>query len=414
MKRKKPTVLVLSQVYVPDPASVGQHMHDAAAELARRGWRVVVLTSARGYDDPSRKYPARETRDGVEIRRLPLASFGKKSIPLRLLGLASFQVQAVLRGVLSGGVRGVLFSTSPPMIGFGTAAVRLLRRVPTAYWAMDLNPDQLVALGLVREGSAKHRALEKVNRAILRNSDRVIALDRFMADRLRARADLNGRLSIVPPWPHEQALRRLPHEENPWRKAHGLDGKFVVMYSGNHSPSNPLDTLLAAAKELRGDDRLRFLFVGGGLAKRGVETFKAEHGLDNIVCLPYQPMEELRYSLSAADVHVVSLGEAMVGIIHPCKVYGAMAVGRPVLFFGPRPSHVSDLLDEHGFGRQVAHGDPAAAVAAVRALADAPPEELAEMGETAQRVLKGSLSQELLCGRMVDDLEATFGRADAI
>ena len=46
---KRPTILIISQVYVPDPASVGQHMHDAAAELARRGHRVVVYCSRAGY-----------------------------------------------------------------------------------------------------------------------------------------------------------------------------------------------------------------------------------------------------------------------------------------------------------------------------------------------------------------------------
>ena len=67
----KRTMLIFSQVYVPDPASVGQHMHDAAAEMLRRGFRVIVYASSRGYDDPTKSYPRRETRDGVEIRRLP-------------------------------------------------------------------------------------------------------------------------------------------------------------------------------------------------------------------------------------------------------------------------------------------------------------------------------------------------------
>ena len=80
----RPTLLVLSQVYVPDPASVGQHMADAAQEMAHRGWRVVVLTSRTGYDDPAITYPAREVRQGVEIRRLSWASFGKRSIAARL------------------------------------------------------------------------------------------------------------------------------------------------------------------------------------------------------------------------------------------------------------------------------------------------------------------------------------------
>jgi hypothetical protein len=54
----RPTVLVLSQVYLPDPASVGQHMADVAAAMASRGHRTVVLTADRGYDDPTQRFPA--------------------------------------------------------------------------------------------------------------------------------------------------------------------------------------------------------------------------------------------------------------------------------------------------------------------------------------------------------------------
>ena len=49
---KPRTFLFITWVYVPDPASTGQHMAGAAEELVRRGHRVVVLTSARGYDNP--------------------------------------------------------------------------------------------------------------------------------------------------------------------------------------------------------------------------------------------------------------------------------------------------------------------------------------------------------------------------
>jgi hypothetical protein len=159
------------------------------------------------------------------------------------------------------------------------------------------------------------------------------------------------------------------------------------MYSGNHSPSNPLDTLLAATLRFRDDPGVRFAFVGGGIGKREVEAHIRQHNLTNVVSLPYQPIANLRHSLSAADVHVVSLGGDMVGIIHPCKIYGAMAAGRPVLYLGPRPSHVSDLLDAHGFGRAVAHGDAAACAQAIDDLRNAPPAELRRMGETANAVM---------------------------
>ncbi len=398
------TVLVVSQTFVPDPASVGQHMADVAFELARRGHRVRVYASGRGYEDPTAIYPSREMLNGADVRRFKYASFGKKSIPLRVLGTAAFMVQAFFAALFTPKLAGIFFSTSPPLIGLPMAVAALLRRVPVVYWAMDLNPDQLIALGKISATSLTARALERVNRFILRRSKLIIALDRFMADRLTARGISRDKMLVMPPWPHEEHIAT-QSGPNPFRVRHGLEGRFVVMYSGNHSPSNPLKTVLEAAVAMKDDATIVFLFVGGGLGKREVEAYIRDHGLTNSVSLPYQPMSELKYSLTAADIHVVSLGEDMVGIIHPCKIYGAMTAGKPILFLGPRPSHVSDLLDEHPIGVQVSHGDTAGAITAIQKFRTMDADQRNAMGTRAQQVLEQTLSQKLLTTRFVDGLE---------
>jgi glycosyltransferase involved in cell wall biosynthesis len=167
--------------------------------------------------------------------------------------------------------------------------------------------------------------------------------------------------------------------------------------------------LLQAALRFRDDDTIRFAFVGGGGGKKAVNDHIAAHGLTNCLSLPYQPLADLRYSLSAADLHVVSLGDEMVGIIHPCKVYGSMAVGRPVLFLGPTPSHVSDLLDNHRIGWHVAHGDVDGCVSAIRAAQAATIEERAAMGTRGQAALSQNLSEATLCGRLADQVQALMG-----
>jgi glycosyltransferase involved in cell wall biosynthesis len=404
-RRIKDRFVIFTQVFIPDPASVGQHIADVAFEMARRGYTVRVYTANRGYDDPTKKYPKREAINGVEVFRLPLSSFGKRSILTRIVGTASFMIQAVTRGIFMQNLAGILFSTSPPLIGIVATTVRMFRGVPLAYWAMDLNPDQLLALKKIPRGGMMARTLEAGNRLVLQNATLVVALDRFMAERLRPRGRLRDKMVVIPPWPHETFVDPVPHDENPFRKKHGLEGKFVVMYSGNHSPSNPLDTVLEAAVRLKHDDRIRFAFVGGGIGKKAVEEFIAAHNLTNCLSLPYQPIEDLRYSLSAADVHVVSLGNEMVGIIHPCKVYGAMAVARPVLFVGPAPSHIADLVDKHGFGVHHAHGDVEGVVQSIQRLSREPREVLESMGREGQQVLRHSLSQQILCGRFCDGME---------
>ena len=384
--------------------SVGQHVADAAEEMARRGYRVVVYTSARGYDDPSRKYAAREARAGVEVRRLPLSSFGKSSIPVRLAAQVLFVLQAIARGLLTRGLCGVMVTTVPPFCGAAGVVVSRLRGVPLKYWVMDLNPDQMVAMGKLGPRSLPVRVFEALNRAVLRHAADVIVLDRFMAERVARKVDFRRELDILPPWPLEDRLECVAHEENPFRREHVPPGSFVLMYSGNHSPVNPLGTILDAVERLQDDPRVLLFCVGGGEGKREVEE-RIRRGVRNIRSFPYQPLDGIRFSLSAADAHVVSLGDELVGIVHPCKVYGAMAVSRPILFVGPAPSHVSDLLGRLKIGWHVPHGDVERVVATIREMMDTPVDERIAMGRRAREAIGGDLGRTSLLRRFCDVLE---------
>jgi glycosyltransferase involved in cell wall biosynthesis len=121
--------------------------------------------------------------------------------------------------------------------------------------------------------------------------------------------------------------------------------------------------------------------------------------------LPYQPLATLRQSLSAADVHLVSIGTNMVGIVHPCKIYGAMALGRPVVVLGPRESHLADLVVDHDVGWQVAHGDVDGAAELIERLATIGTALAREKGLRAQQVVETHFSKARLCGALCDAIE---------
>ena len=409
------TFLIISQVYVPDPASVGQHIADAAAEMARRGYRVVVYASARGYDDPAKRYPKHEVLNGVEVRRLPMSSFGKSSIAIRLIAQSIFLTQALLRGLFTRRLGGVMVSTSPPFCGLAGVIISRLRSVPLKLWLMDLNPDQMIAMGRLGPRSMPVRIFNLINRLTYRQARDVVVLDRFMLERANRKLDITKKAAVMPPWPHDDELRRIPHAENPFRKQHelgdGAGGKFVVMYSGNHSPANPLATLLDAAERLQDDPRFVFLCIGGGGGKKEVDDRVAK-GVRNIRSLPYQRLSEIKYSLPAADVHVVSIGNEVVGIVHPCKVYGAMAASRPILLVGPNPCHVSELIENHQIGWRIAHGDVDGAVRVLREMVEMPRERLDAMGRNAAELIQTTLSKDLLCGLYCDVMEAGMPFAD--
>src|SRR5690606_3895651 len=123
--------------------------------------------------------------------------------------------------------------------------------------------------------------------------------------------------------------------------------------------------------------------------------------------LPYQPLDRLRFSLSAADAHLVAMGDNMVGIVHPCKVYGAMAAGRPILLLGPRACHVGELLDAFHIGWQVEHGQVDAAVRTIQAMRRTEASTLAEMGMRARTAVSERFSKQTLCAAFCDVIEAS-------
>lgn len=405
-------LVIFSQVYVPDAASVGQHLHDAAAEMVRRGWSVSVYTSARGYENPERRYPRCEDLDGVLVRRLPASSFGKATVGRRILGGLSFVLQCLPRGLFGPRPTTILISTSPPFAGLLGVVVSLARRCGLAFWAMDINPDQLVAVGAVKPSSVAVRFFDWANRLLLRRSHRVVALDRFMRETLERKARLGSKVAVMPPWPHFDELEEpLSHAENAFRVEQGWGDSFVVMYSGNLSPVHPLWTLMEAARALVDRERFKFVFIGGGLGREQIRAFVEQHDLSNVVQLPYQPLERLRESLSAADVHVVSVGEPMVGIVHPCKIYGALAVGRPVLAIAPQASHVGDILASAEVGSRVDHGDVAGCVARLEALAALDQASWQMLGRRAQEVVAERFSKRHLMDQFCEALEESASAA---
>jgi glycosyltransferase involved in cell wall biosynthesis len=363
-------ILLLNQAFHPDVVSTAQHASDLALQLRAAGHHVTVIAGRQGYDNPQLRFPRRETWRGISIRRISTLRLGKSSRWRRAAAFAGYLANCLFRTLTVGSPDVVIALTSPPLISALGALLVRLKGGKFVFWVMDLNPDEAIAAGWLSADSTPGRLLQAVLRFSLNNSDRVIALDRFMARRLRAKGVPESKISVIPPWSHDQAVAYDPAGRRAFRREYGLSGKFVVMYSGNHSPCHPLDTLLNAALALRARPEIAFCFVGGGSEFRKVQAFAETHRLANVLCLPYQPLENLSASLSAADLHVVAMGDPFVGIVHPCKVYNIRSLGIPFLYIGPSPSHVTEL-DPAGSFR---HGDVPGVTAFIRQAAGAPRE----------------------------------------
>ena len=366
-------VLLINQVFHPDPQSTGQHLSGLAQGLLARGHEVTVLTSARSYDDPTRVYPTRETWRGIDIVRVWNSGLGHGTKWRRAADFATFLLSAALRCLFLPRPDVVVTLTTPPLLSVLGASLAAVWHARFIYWVMDLNPDEAIAVGWLNEDSGLAYILEALSRWSLRRADWAIVLDDYMRERVCAKGIDPGKVVTVPIWMHGD-VKFDQEGRDRFRREHGLTDKFVVMYSGNHSPCHPLDTLVDAARLLRDDPRLKFCFVGGGIEWRNLRDRATAERLTNTLFLGYQPFDALSASLSAADVQVVAMGDAYVGIVHPCKVYNFLAVERPFVFLGPARGHVPDLIHEACLDRiavSIRHGESRVLAEELRRLAAA-------------------------------------------
>ncbi len=394
-------VLLINQAYYPDVAATAQHAHDLATHLVAHGHDVDVIASRSLYGKAGATLPRNETIAGVHVHRVARSLFGKAGNVGRAIDFVLFYVAATWRAFRVTRPDVVVCFTTPPLIALVGVLLQAARRCRYVYWIMDLYPDLAVTCGVLREGGLLTRLFDRISLLCIRRADRVVVLGRCMRDRVTGkhaddpRVD-PSRVIHIGVWSDQDEVRPIPRESNPYRDEWQLGGRFVVMYSGNFGIGHDFSTMLGAVERLRDDDRVLFAFVGDGKRKAEVERSVRDRKLTNVVIFGYQPRERLHASLSCADVHLVTLREGLEGCIVPCKLFGAMAAGRPTIFIGHPSSEIARVLVDHECGVTVREGDVDSLVAAIRGLLD-DPSRATGLGERARAAMRDAYDRHHAC-----------------
>ena len=391
-------LLFVNQYYWPDHASTAQHLTDLAESLVAQGHEVHVLCAQGRYVADSPRPPAHEVHNGVQIHRVPATSLGRKNTLCRMTDYLSFYARAFVKGLALPRFDVVVTLTTPPIIGLIGTILRRWKGTRHVYWSMDLHPDASVALGRMSRHNPVVAALAWLSDLAYRQADKVIVLGPYMADRIAAKQVRADRIATIPVWSRRDEIYPLPRFGHPLRESLGLTDKFVAMYSGNLGMAHSFGEILDAARRLRDQPEIVFLFVGDGPRLAEVRGAQQAEGLTNIRFLDYVPRDQLHISLSVADVHLISMRQEMTGIVVPGKLYGAMASARPTLFIGPDHCESADTVRQADCGLTIRLGDGDGLVAALSKLAQ-DPELVEQMGQRGRAAFLAHHEKVYCCAR---------------
>jgi colanic acid biosynthesis glycosyl transferase WcaI len=382
-------IFCFNRYVYPDHSATSQLLTDLAEHLAGVGCEVVLVGSSQGYDAADAVVPAHEQVCGFEVMRVGGSRFGRNSLLGRSLDYLSYLLAAarlLRRHVVEGDV--VVLMTDPPLLGTLLGPLARRRGARVINWLQDMFPEVAeVLLGApIRWAGPPLRSLR--NRS-LRMADRNVVISRAMAVRVAAAGVTSAHIGLIENWTDEQLVLPVEPRDNPLRREWGVEGKFVVGYSGNLGRAHDWQTMLDVADSLREREDIHFVLIGGGKGAQAFAGAAAKRGLTNISVQPYQSRDGLSNSLSAPDLHWFSLHPALEGCILPSKLYGIQAAGRPALFIGATDGELATFLRDTGTGFAVAPGFASDACASIeRLIGD--PALAAAMGKRARQYLEAN------------------------
>ena len=235
--------------------------------------------------------------------------------------------------------------SNPPMAPWLAAVLR--GRINILIY--DVYPDAIVQQGMLKSTSWLIAAWRRINRYAYRRAGKVFTISEGMKRVLTQYVE-EKKVEVIPIWTDNSFLKPVPKHQNSFAIQHGLQDKFIILYSGNLGNTHNVEVLVELAAAVT-NEALFFLIIGEGEKKAALAQKIAELELENCRLLPWQNTEVLPLSLAAADLGVVTLSEHASQLSVPSKTFNLFSVGAPLLGIAGGNSELCHVVNKYEAGR---------------------------------------------------------------
>lgn len=416
MPEKKLRVLVVTQYFWPE----NMRINDMVRDFREKGHDVTVLTGLPNYPEGEvfesyRTSPGDfASFHGADIVRVPMLPRGKRSIRL-ILNYASFFLSASTVGAFKLRSRKFdalfVYAVSPIMAAIPAIVIGRLKRAPVFVWVLDLWPETLRAVGVVRNP----RLLSLVGRMvswIYNRTDYLLLQSHGFLENVKQYCTRNiaqERLVYFPSWAEDDfsspavTIGTLIHAD---------PSVFTVVFAGNLGEAQDFPAVLEAAEALRDTAAVRWIIVGDGRMSTWLGEQVQARGLHNVHLLGRHPLEAMPGLFAQADALLVTLktNDVFQKTI-PGKVQAYLASGRPLL--GMINGEAARVIRESGAGYACDSGDAQGLAEITRSLAATSVAQRQAMGDAGRVYYLEHYSKPKLMARLETLFrEATLRKAD--
>jgi len=402
--RKPLNILIVTQYFWPE----NMRINDLTEGMVSKGHQVTVLTGVPNYPE-GHVFPdfcenpeKFSTYKGATVVRVPICSRGKCSLTLGLNYL-SFAISASFFGAYKLRKKHFdvifVYAVSPILAAIPAAIIRCLKKTPAFVWILDLWPETLGAVGVLKS----KRALDMVGKCvswIYNHVDYLLISSRTFADsvhRYCTKAIEPERVIYFPSWAEDV----FSESDDCLNASSDLlvkdESIFTIVFAGNVGEAQDFPTILNAVKFLKNNGlKIRLVIAGDGRASAWLAENIRAHGLRNVVLLlGRHPLEKMPALFAIADALLVSLktNEVFAKTI-PGKVQAYLASGRPIIAM--LDGEGARIIEQAQAGLVCAAGDAEGLATVVQAMASMPRDERERMGVAGKQFYGKNFSKQFL------------------
>lgn len=368
----KKRLLIYAHYYIPDTASTGQILHELAEGMLDTFDITVICVVPSYLGTVEEKYKTQnyyiENINGVKVLRIRVPEFRKADKISRIKNICAYFFGAMSATFKVGKMDYVFSISQPPVLG-GLLGVwgKWIKHAKFIYNIQDFNPEQIMAVNYSKNKFIIN-AMMFFDKFSCKWSNLVITVGRDLVETMnyRFKGKNTPKTVLINNWVDEKEIYPVEVEHEKvvaFKHRYGLEGKFIIMYSGNIGLYYDFENLIKVVEKFKPgtktvDSRdVVFAFVGAGSVLDKLITYKEQHHMDNVVFIPYQDKDALVYSLNAGDVHWCVNAKGMKGVSCPSKYYGLAAAARPVLGVLEYGSEIRCLIESTECGLCCEPGD---------------------------------------------------------
>jgi glycosyltransferase involved in cell wall biosynthesis len=283
----------------------------------------------------------RDTRVKIE----PIIRYDRSSVIRRLKSWLIGFMQCQWKLVAKYRSDDLFLVSNPPITPFLT----ILSRNKFFSLIYDVYPDSLLSEGFVSEGNPIYKLWGKFNKRYFKKAQRIFTIADALGKSISEYVP-QEKIEIIPLW-YNSIIHRIKREDNEFIREYHLENKFIVMYSGNIGKAQNVDLIPEIANRLRAITNIQFVIIGEGWSKEKVLSRVEELNLDNVLILPYQPLDKISHSLGAADVSYISLQGSNSTVSVPSKTFNCLATGSALLCVAEQNSEIARLVTDNNVGK---------------------------------------------------------------